>query len=99
MDSSSKSSNSSDSEESGESETLEDRQFRREMDEYDTIMAKGHKIAKRELRRQELDGMEGIKRSSSTAIGQIMGDSEAQGPVFSPRKTRSGRVFEYSSEK
>jgi hypothetical protein len=55
LDSSSKSSNSSDlekseeSDKSDESKTLEDQQFRREMDEYDAIMARAHEIAERDL--------------------------------------------------
>ena len=136
LDSSSESSNSSDSSDSDKSDEVEDRQFRREMDEYDTIMANAHEIAKRELQRQELDSdddlsvldsrlfdrmegseqggnsqddqgdhdgqaeMDGIEIGDSSEVqGTIRGNSEVQGPVFSPRKTRSGQVVKYHSEK
>jgi len=49
VDSSFKSANSlglRESDESNELEALEDQQFRREMEEYDKIMAKAHQIAK-----------------------------------------------------
>jgi hypothetical protein len=55
LDSSSKSSNSLDLEESDEldesdeSKTLEDQRFRREMDKYNTIIARAYEMAKREL--------------------------------------------------
>jgi hypothetical protein len=37
------------SDESDESKTSEDQQFRREIDEYDTIIATAHEIAERDL--------------------------------------------------
>jgi hypothetical protein len=117
VDSSFKGSNSSGSR---ESEASEDRQFRREMEEYDEIMARAHQIAESSRRRQELEwdsdgdlsvlasslfnGMEGIEQGGSTTIrqddqgdggvqGEIEGSGIMQGLIFSPRKTRSGRVL------
>jgi hypothetical protein len=104
--SSSSSSDSSDSDNSEDSEALEDsedRQFRREMDDYDRHMARAHEIAERVRQRQELEsdselselassefnGMEGIEMGGT----ETGGDSEAQVPVYSPRKTGSGRVI------
>jgi hypothetical protein len=77
------------------------------MDDYDKCMAKGHEIAEKIRQRQESEsdseyGMEGIEGGSSIAIAvedqemvgaETSGDNEAQAPVFSPRRTRSGRVI------
>jgi hypothetical protein len=95
------------------------------MDRYDTIMARAHEIAERELQRRELDGesdllvLEGSEQGGSSQGGQdgqvemdgieigggseiqsaIRADSEVQGPVFSPRKTRLGQVVGYNGKK
>ena len=46
---------------------------------------------------QDSERMDGIEGSGEVHI-DIEGESEIQGPVFSPRKTRSGRVVKYTSE-
>ena len=47
---------------------------------------------------QEEERMEGIEGPTEVQIG-ITGDIQVQGPVFSPRKTRSGRVVKYKANK
>ena len=42
--------------------------------------------------------MEGIEGPTEVQIG-ILGDIQVQGPIFSPRKTRSGRVLKYKDHK
>jgi hypothetical protein len=106
--SSSESSSSSDSEDSEKSNESDDseQQFRREMDQYDEMVARAHRIAGTDRQRcRELDsnGMEGIETGSSNVTRQgdqqidameIGGNSEMHGLVFSPRKTRSGRILQ-----
>jgi hypothetical protein len=98
------------SEESNESEDSEQQQFRREMDAYDEMVARAYEIVETDCQRcQELDSdsdlsvlasslfsrIEGIKKGSSTVTRQDdRGNGEMQGLVFSPRKTRSGRILQ-----
>ena len=42
--------------------------------------------------------MEGIEGPKEVQIG-ITGDIQVQGPIFSPRKTRSGRVVKFKDGK
>jgi len=82
----SEASDSGDSDGSSESQASEDQRFRREMDQYDRIMARAHEIAENDRQRQtqELDsdsdlsvlasslfnGMEGIEHDSGTLVQQ-----------------------------
>jgi hypothetical protein len=80
------SSDSSDFKGSNELEDSEQRQFQREMEQYDEIMARLQKVAENDSQRQELEldcnselsvlasslfnRMEGLERDSSTVVGQ-----------------------------
>ena len=47
---------------------------------------------------QEEERMEGIEGPKEVQIG-ITGDIQVQGSIFSPRKTRSGRVVKFKDSK